>query len=138
MRSLKRFIHLPRRRQSLLLRALFATLIVRLALRWLSLQTIQRVAKGAGRRVPESFTSHEIIWASQAAARLIPGSKCLVRALALKALLECYGYMPRVTIGVRKEQSTRFSAHAWVTCDGEVLIGDSEGANYTALLNLES
>jgi Transglutaminase-like superfamily len=138
MRSLKRFIHLPRQLQLLLLRALFATLTVRLALRWLSLQTVQRMAKVANRRVSESLTTHEIGWASQAAARLIPGSNCLVRALALRALLERYGYMPRVTIGVRKGESARFAAHAWVTCAGEVSIADMETAKYTPLLNLES
>lgn len=138
MRSLKRFILLSPQRQSLLLQALFATLIVRLALRWLPVQTVQRVTKGSSRRATQSFVIDEIIWASHAAARLIFGSNCLVRALAAQALLERHGYMPRVTIGVRKCKSAGFEAHAWVTCAGEVLIGGREAASYAPLVNLGS
>jgi hypothetical protein len=79
-----------------------------------------------------------IVWATKAAARLIPGSTCLIEALAAQSLLVCYGYDPRLTIGVLKKDGRSFVAHAWVTCEEQIVIGGAEVESYTPLLNLGS
>jgi hypothetical protein len=83
-----------------------------------------------------TLNAYQIAWAVRSGARFLPRSTCLVRALAAQALLTRHGYRPRLTIGVAKSQS-RFEAHAWVTCKGEVVIGGRETGQYTTLLNLD-
>lgn len=59
------------------------------------------------------------------ACRVLPWEpSCLVRALALKRLLDRRGMAgTRVRVGVRR-QNGDFSAHAWLECEG-VLVGDA-------------
>jgi hypothetical protein len=138
MRSLKRFLHLPEQERSLVFQAILATSVIRLTLALISLRTVQRLAVGISWRSDEILGADRIVWAIWSAARLVPRSTCLVQALAAQALLIRHGYTPRLTIGVTKDACDRFGAHAWVTCENEVVIGGHETGNYTALLNLGS
>ncbi|GEM_PF-3334099 len=54
-----------------------------------------------------------------------PFSNCLVQALAFSFCLTRKSIEHQVHIGVRKTTDAAFSAHAWVTCNGEILIGGS-------------
>jgi hypothetical protein len=136
MQGLKRFLHLSKQEHSLVLQAVLAMLIVRLSLARLSLRNVQRLAVSIPWRSGEALSAHRIVWAVRSAAGFVPRSTCLVQALAAQALLIRNGYRPRLTIGVTKNEYERFGAHAWVTCEDEVLIGGPETGNYTALLNL--
>jgi hypothetical protein len=138
VQALKRFLHLSKQERSLLLKAALATIVVRLSLALLSLPTVQHLAVNLSWGNGESLNPTRIVWAMRAVARLVPGSTCLVQALAAQALLIRYGYRPLVTIGVTKDECDRFGAHAWVTCENQVLIGGQYVENYTALLNLGS
>jgi hypothetical protein len=61
-----------------------------------------------------------ILRAIDTAARQLPGSTCLVRALAGQALLGRYGHPATVHIGVAAAaESPGLNAHAWLDCDGE-------------------
>jgi hypothetical protein len=111
-------------------------LVVRLSLAWLSLRTVQRLAVRIRWRSREALSADRIAWAVRSAGRFVPRSTCLVQALTVQALLIRHGYRPRLTIGVTKNECEGFGAHAWVTCEDEVLIGGPETGNYTALLNL--
>jgi hypothetical protein len=51
------------------------------------------------------------------AARLLPGTHCLPRALALAGWLRALGAPARLRIGVRRQDSGP-RAHAWVELDG--------------------
>jgi hypothetical protein len=136
MHRLKRFSHLSRQERTLVFHAVLALLAVRLSLAWLSLRTLQRLAVSIPWRSGEALSAHRIVWAVRSAARFVPRSTCLVQALAAQALLTRHGYRPRLTIGVTKNECEPFGAHAWVTCEDEVVIGGPETGNYTALLNL--
>jgi hypothetical protein len=135
MRSLKRLVQLPRGERSLLLRAAFAILLIRITLPWLALERVQRIAMLVVLPSNKTYTIDLIVCAIRRAARLITGSSCLEQALAAQALLTRHGYKPRLTIGVAKDRA-HFEAHAWVTCGDEVLIGGPGTGRYTALLNL--
>lgn len=137
MQSLKRFLHLSRQERLLVFQAVLAMLVVRLSLPLLSLRTLQRLVVSIPFRISnETLSAHRIVWAVRAAARFVPRATCLVEGLAVQALLIHHGYRPRLTIGVTKNECEGFGAHAWVTCEDEVLIGGPETGNYTALLNL--
>ena len=138
MQTLKRFSRLTKQERSLVVQAVLATSVIRLSLALVPLRTVQRLAVAIGWRSDEPFSADRIVWAVRSAARFVPGSTCLVQALAAHSLLIRHGYNPLLTIGVAKNENNRLGAHAWVTCNDEVLIGGHEAANYTALLNLES
>ncbi|MGB5086228.1 MAG: lasso peptide biosynthesis B2 protein [Methylocystis silviterrae] len=56
------------------------------------------------------------------AARHVAGATCLSQALAGTVLLRRYGHRATLCIGVAKSEG-EFGAHAWVECDGPVVIG---------------
>lgn len=58
------------------------------------------------------------------AAKLIPGTTCLPKALAVAAMLRSHGYESHLRLGL-KEQAGRVAAHAWVEVGGEVILGAS-------------
>jgi hypothetical protein len=55
---------------------------------------------------------------------------CLEQSLALVSLLAIRGTPARLVIGVSR---TPFVAHAWVECDGRILLGESETHGVTPL-----
>jgi hypothetical protein len=77
-----------------------------------------------------------IAWAINATARRLPWMTCLVAALAADALLRRAGWSPELKIGMRRGAgaSASIEAHAWVVCDGRVLVGsDATLHEYTPL-----
>ncbi|WP_296312825.1 lasso peptide biosynthesis B2 protein [Erythrobacter sp.] len=68
-------------------------------------------------------------------ARLVPGASCLTQALALQYLLARAGHGCTLHIGVKRDAAGQFAAHAWVSCNGRIVLG-AEGTrlgDYTAL-----
>lgn len=77
----------------------------------------------------------EICRAVDVAARFVPGATCLVKAQVASAILSRFGYAAEIKIGVAK-QSSDLKAHAWVECDGRVVIGES-GNEYVELPSMK-
>jgi hypothetical protein len=137
MRRVNRFLRLSRSERTLLLQAAFSILAVRVGLRFLSFERLQVFACRRAGRATAPVSSDRIVWAVEAAARTIPASSCLSKALAAQALLARHGYASQLMIGVAKDEALRLEAHAWITCQDRVLIGGPETGRYTPLLNLE-
>lgn len=67
----------------------------------------------------------KILWSVNAVSRYImPGVKCLARALTTQVLMKRYGYKPKLQIGVAKTGTGELEAHAWVEFEGIVAIGN--------------
>jgi Transglutaminase-like superfamily len=80
------------------------------------------------------FTVDRIERAIRIASRVVPRATCLTQALALSHLLSSSGYRSVVQIGVTNEHG-RFTAHAWVECDGATLLSsDADVRRYSRLL----
>jgi hypothetical protein len=78
----------------------------------------------APRRCPPS----EAAWAITAAARRIPGTRCLEWALALRGLLAQAGIASAVRIGVAADGPGAIRAHAWVETASETWSwGETDG-----------
>jgi hypothetical protein len=137
MQRLKRFLRLSRTERALFLQGAFSIMAVRLALRFLSFERLQALACRWAGRATAPITSDRIVWAVEAAARHIPASSCLSKALAAQALLARHGYASQLMIGVAKDEACRLEAHAWITCQDHILIGGPETGRYTPLLNRE-
>jgi len=84
-------------------------------------------------RVRESPHRERIAWAVAVAAWCVPGSKCLVQAIAGRNLLASYGFPSEIHIGVAKNSKNWLSAHAWVQVEGRTLIG-GDTAQYAPLV----
>lgn len=115
-----------------------ATCVIRLSLTVLPFHTVHRLTRKLVPASAENAGVNRIAWAANSAARFIPKSNCLVRALSAQALLLRHGFSSRLTIGVKKDSSDRFAAHAWVTCGDGAVVGGPDARNYTSLLSLES
>jgi hypothetical protein len=83
-------------------------------------------------------TARSIGWAVRTAASFTPWeSTCLVQVLAAQRLLQKRGiagvfYLGATNTRVRDETSG-FSAHAWLMCNGEFITGESGHRNYTVI-----
>jgi transglutaminase superfamily protein len=69
-------------------------------------------------------SSEEMCRAVDIAARFVPGATCLVKAQVCSAMLNHLGYPAEIKIGVWKK-SSNLEAHAWVECEGLVVLGAS-------------
>ena len=83
------------------------------------------VAKiGAKRpRVGLHSEATDLAWAVERTSRWVPRARCLAKALATEILLARRGITSKVCFGVPIERTEDFVAHAWVVCDGKVVMG---------------
>jgi hypothetical protein len=130
MKTVRSFVALPREDRALLLKALVTLVLARVALHLLPLA---RVRAWATRPGPPGAAAGRIAWAVSAASRRMPGTSCLISAFALQRLLSRAGHESELHIGVAR-RGQEFAAHAWVVCEGRILIGEREDDPYTPLV----
>jgi hypothetical protein len=133
-----RFRRLSPARRRLLGRALPLVPLVRLGLWLLPYGRVRRLTM-VPRREPTAAASDtltratarptpdEIAWAVTAVSRRVPRASCLTQALAAQRLLAQDGYASRLQIGVARNPAGTFEAHAWLECEGRIVIGEIEG-----------
>lgn len=139
-RPLQTFLQFSTRRKLLTIRALLVILAIRLALRLVSLARIQRFVDTPPPLRPEQDPTvvADIIGAVNTVDRRFFTSTCLVNGLASQYLLTRHGFGATLQIGVRKNRQQDLEAHAWVTVDGRILIGDRQDLDsYTPLPGME-
>lgn len=135
MRPILRFAALDTRERALLLRALGALISFRLALWTLPFPRIQKWLEK--RSISPSNSGATWVSAPQIARAigrcqvLVPRSTCLVQALAAHSLLRRAGHVSQLRLGVIKRDG-ELLAHAWVECEGLVIVGGEIG-DYTPI-----
>lgn len=72
------------------------------------------------------WSPESIGWAVTTGARYVPGAKCLAQAIVAEALLLQSGFPAHIQVGVTKPGESRLRAHAWVQCEGVVVVGEDE------------
>ncbi|MGV3722888.1 MAG: lasso peptide biosynthesis B2 protein [Actinomycetota bacterium] len=136
MRRIHRFAQLPRVEQRLILKAVFLLWGVRIALWALPFRKVNAyVSKRSRSGVANSNAPslERLAWIMAAAGRMLPGERtCLVRALAGSLLVAGQGYVPTLRLGVARREAGRLDAHAWLECDGRVLVGGGDLHQYAA------
>jgi len=136
-RRLAKFVHLSFSDQRLLMRAAFAVVSAKVAVRTMRLPA----ARAAITRLEHigwivtRARADRIVWAVETAGRAIPGMKnCLVQAVAAEAMLLRAGHSCELRIGAAKTGPRELIAHAWLESEGRVLIGEFELDRYTPLV----
>jgi hypothetical protein len=124
------FLVLPARDRLLLLEAFATLMAVRVALRLFSIDRLRASARRSG---SGTTSIGRIAWSVGVASRALPGTTCLASAFALQRLLSAHGRSSELHIGVARKAEA-FAAHAWLTCDGRVLVGEEEHEGYTRLV----
>ncbi len=110
--------------------ALAVLSLVRLAL-WVvpfgllrrALARVRKRPARAGDSVPREWISRAV----EFTAHWVPYASCLSKALAGYVLLRRFGYDGVLHLGVTGGEAERFRAHAWLECDGRVIIGGGPG-----------
>lgn len=78
----------------------------------------------AGQFVSSTISIGQVVWAvSRASLLVLKGQNCLLLALSTRRLLAKWGYQSCLRLGVRKPEPHDLDAHAWVECNGRVVIG---------------
>lgn len=130
MRRLTSFAALSARDRRLLLKAVGTVVLVRLGLRLFAVDRVRLWAQRAG---TGAIPVDRVAWSVRAASRALPGTTCLASAFALQGLLSRQGHASELHIGVARG-SEGFAAHAWLACEGRVLVGEEEQGSFTPLL----
>lgn len=119
----------------LLVEAFSLIVAVRAGLRLLPFTTVRRcVSRWAALRARAGCEPGKIAWAVGAVGSRIPGTTCLVEALAADSMLRRRGHASALKVGVRRGAALSIDAHAWVECSGTVVIGTTpELAEYAVL-----
>lgn len=83
--------------------------------------------------------NHELVrkvaWSIKAVSRRIPDATCLPQALAAIVMLSRLRQDARLLIGVALSERGRLEAHAWVECDGRVVVGKVRNLPRFTVLN---
>lgn len=137
MRSwLRRFYRLESRDRRLLVRTGMVLAAVRVCIWVLPFRVARRfIVPPRPVHSADRLTASRVRWAIGIAQRLIPDATCLPQAIAAESLLIRDGHDVALRIGVMKNAAGKIEAHAWVECEGRVVVGDlPEGlGKYTQL-----
>ena len=123
------FMHLNWRERLLVVEALAIVVMVRLGLKLLPFQKLRALVNKAGQHRVGSRNSaaapiDRVAWTVRAVSEFVPGATCLTQALSGQVLLARRGYPTCLHIGVAKERQDELAAHAWLECDGRIVLGD--------------
>ena len=143
MKRLREFWSLPPSYRRLLITSLVLLGIVRVGLWLLPFQTLRRLLahttrEHAGAQGSDHVFIKQVARAVTVASRYIPAATCLTQALATQVLLSHRGHSASLRIGVAHSDVGKFQAHAWVECQGKIVIGGARAlSRFTPLPPLD-
>lgn len=125
---------------TLLSKALWVVVLVRLGLSLLPFRFLRRMITGLrnGTLRSDSRTPARLAWAVAKTSRLVPWATCLTQALATQVLLTRTGYQGVLHIGVAFDDAHELKAHAWLECQGCIIIGGNGQRHFTPLPPLKA
>jgi hypothetical protein len=128
MKRLHKFCRLPSQYRHLLVKSVLLLGVVRFGLWLLPFQTLRRLLAHTTRTHTalhggEHAAVQQVVWAVTVASQYVPAATCLTQALATQVLLNRRGHPASLRIGVARGEVGEFQAHAWVECQGQVVIG---------------
>jgi hypothetical protein len=133
MWRLRRLTQLTVAEGRVLIRALLVVGVARASLWILPIKAVRKVvARAATGAAGDSVD--QLVWAVRVVSRYLPDATCLPQALSAQALLTHSGFPSQVEMGVAKDELHRFHAHAWVVCQGQVVLGGQDVERYNSLV----
>lgn len=131
MKRLREFWRLPPSYRRLLITSLLLLGIVRVGLWLLPFHTLRRLLAHTTRQVTgtqrgDRVSINQVARAVTIASRYVPAATCLTQALATQVLLSQRGHPASLRLGVARSDVGEFQAHAWVECQGKIVIGGAQ------------
>lgn len=123
----------------LVVKGLVVVSATRVALCFLPYRKLQELIPATtGKRCSIEY-ARRVAAAVATAARIVPSASCLTQALAAKYLLARSNHHSLIRVGACRTEIGGFEAHAWLVCDGVVVLGGPPEAlaRYTHLVDLE-
>ena len=142
MRRLTNLLRRPPLQRRLLLTALGSVIAVRLVLWCLPYRTVRRVTSVPVASTPTPPPPVDgrdpivgaVASAVKSASRFVPRATCLTQALVAERMLARRGRSSTLRIGVARDASGAFEAHAWLEHADRVIIGDDGDLERFALM----
>ncbi len=129
MKRLIKFLSLPRSDKRLVLEICGYLINRNIAIRTRRLPALLQRANdqkiGAPEEKRQHVTPRTICRYLEEAGRIIPRSTCLSMALVGQVIFFRYGYVTQLHIGVRKNSPPTVKAHAWLSLNGEIILGNT-------------
>lgn len=138
MRLVTRFFRLDATDRRLLIRCASVLVAMQIGLWILTVRRLHALVIGAPRRRRASSAARRhsperIEWAVRTAARCLPGVTCLPQALAAQYILARAGYPAMLRIGFAVSKGHELAGHAWVECDGPIVLEAGDRMRYVPL-----
>lgn len=133
--SLSKFWQLSRRRKKSLIEALLVLSAYKVVLIVLPFRHFVNNKEKTSIDTGSKERLEDVVWAITVLGNRLPfGFTCLVQALSAKWLLRNKCNL-QLHIGVRKSVDHQFSAHAWITHDDTIILGEQKNQVYEPILN---
>lgn len=127
-RALARLRALPGRERALLVEAALLLPAVEVTQKLLPFQRWRRLLTRPHVRAvrrPAPTAPRAVADAVERARRWVPGAyRCLPVAYATHILLARHGHASQIHVGVSHDRDGKVEAHAWVVCEGRIIVGD--------------
>lgn len=128
MKTLIKFFLLPNRKRKLLIKALLMVWLIRLGLWLFSFKRLDRWlgyfdSARSNETKPDWEFVGEAVAAVRSSAGYVPAASCLTQALAVRAILKSKKQNSRLIIGIDKDRTKGFEAHAWIEIGDRIIIG---------------
>jgi len=110
----------------LLIKTLLLVCAIRLSLWLIPFDRVRKMADRLAhgrRRIRHQVSLEKIVRCVEVTATFVPAATCLTQALTCQILLGRAGRRAALKIGVCKAAVGGFKAHAWLECDGKIVIG---------------
>ncbi len=129
MGKVLKFFYLTGSEKLIFCRAVYLLFYYRIALRRQHFQTLVDQLSNSTTTAPlqpvSSIPADILIRLLAAACRIVPFTTCLSRAMAGQRLLTGCGYFSKLHIGVAREKGEKLEAHAWLSLDGLIILGNA-------------
>lgn len=135
MKAALKYFRLPPGDRRLVRAALWALLRAKARLSFCAFDRLRAtLEREAGPTSGQTTEAERVAWAIDAVSRRLPfAGNCLVQAVATLSMLRRRGLPGELRIGVAREGGRELEAHAWVECEGKILIGGVEADRFTPL-----
>lgn len=142
MNAMSRYVGLSRLERRLLALSFVVVGSMKLSLWIFPIRPITRTLDRLSQRLTlrtscELYTIQRLVWAVRVVSRYVPRATCLTQALSGKFLIKsCTGRDVQLQIGVRLDEQKRFEAHAWLECEGEIVLGGDGVRSFTPIFKM--
>lgn len=128
MNRFLKFVFLPFREKILFLKCIALLSYYRIHLETTSLQSLLTCVEkesldALSHNTDCKITPYQLTRIIRGASCLVPFSTCLSQSITGKIIFAEYGNETQIHIGVHKDISVNFAAHAWLTMGNKILLG---------------